>query len=93
MKKNATTLNMSVPKTRFSIAMPTELAKATDEMAVSLGINRNALINLAISTFIENRKVASAMDSVKDSMINKFNFEFEKMLNSAQSTVEKAKVK
>lgn len=83
----------NAPKTRFSIAMPVELAKMCDETALSLGINRNAFINLAISTFIENKKVTSAMDSVKDSMINKFNFEFEKMLNSAQNIVEKAKVK
>ncbi len=93
MKKNATTKNMSIPKTRFSIAMPTELAKLTDEMAVSLGINRNALINLAITNFIENKKVTQSIESISNGMLEKFNTEFDKMLKQTKKNVDKASVK
>ena len=92
MKKNATTKNMTVPKTRFSIAMPNELAKLTDEMAVSVGINRNAFINLAITNFIENKKVSKSIESISNGMLERFNIEFDKILKESKKNVDKSKV-
>lgn len=83
----------TMPKTRFSVAMPVELANASEEISYNLGINRNAFINLAVTTFIENKKIAQSIESISNGMLDRFNTEFDKILKQSKKSVDKASLK
>lgn len=83
---------MKESKNKFSITMPPKLQEQADLIATELGMNRISFINLCVANYIENRKVASTVDSLRDAMIDKMNNEFEKMLKGTKKVTEKAKV-
>jgi len=79
-------------KNKFSITMPPELTETADILAKQMGMNRISFINLCVAAYIENRKIAMTVDSLRDSMIEKMNIEFENLVKSTVNVVDKSKV-